>query len=417
MSSRFLIPILILPLALAACSEDSTTPASDPEILLTLELNAFFMEAFADQGTVFASDAEGNVLDVATWDGPSTVVLKNSAVQPDTISFTFVQSNDRGLELATEMGVPTGTTWTYTWTLFPAQSGEAQIGLANVPLHDGFRIASDWSSASGPGNLPHQRTIPVYRDSADCFVRIDPLTSPPVGGWLRGLYSGGVFTFDFDEPGLAAPLTPTQVQLPAGGDRLTYNVSRYASVDSFRYVTSFEHDVISEMLPRSLTVYTPECDPADLHTMFYQKTDGDPGFFYQQESTGPVPGEFTKMAGGLTVTSTSPDSLTFTTDSDWDRFTVTWLQNKYFSVQWYVEGPAPIQGFALPKLPPEISEQHPEYPVEGFDLFLLEISKDAGDGRVLSQGKSFPVIGPGGELLSDNPEKAPRGAFRMTSQH
>jgi len=79
-----------------------------------------------------------------------------------------------------------------------------------------------------------------------------------------------------------------------------------------------------------------------------------------------------------------------------------------------VKGPAPIQTFALPLLPEEITELFPDYPREGFTMNTLEIYQDTTENLVRSQGKNFPPVGAAGSdpmtRMRWDP-KAPRGAL------
>ena len=386
-----LVPALILAVFLiAACSDnDPTAPAEEPGTLLTLNLGEYFLEAFATEGIVFASDQQGHLLDLATWSGPATIVLKNSTNSPDTISFTFVQSNAWELVFATELGVPRGTVRDFPGQLRTTETGEADITFLNPPDCERYLIADNWGTVSGPGPLESPRTIHIYGDSTDCFVRVDQQGLAPVGGWLRGLKSGSSDTLDFDRPGSVSPLAGTTVQIPPGGERLSCNLYGNVVSGSSRSIISFEWLSFDGNVPESVVLYQPPFSPADLGTAFYLATGGSPTAFYTQESTGPIPPLFTKMAGDLTVVSASPDSLAFTTTSDWDRSVISWYQQGGLYATWYCEGPSSVQAFALPDIPDYVSNLYPDFPRAGFTLNHLEIIQDTAGGMTRSQGRNF----------------------------
>jgi len=177
--------------------------------------------------------------------------------------------------------------------------------------------------------------------------------------------------------------------------------------DSTQYWLSFAGQSYLDEIPESVTLFTPEFDPSNLSTMFYLRTEGSPYSYYWQEFTGPVPAALTKLEGELTVTSTSPDSLAFTTTSSWDRFTAFWYQRHDLPASWFVEGPAPIQNFVLPRLPEDRADLFSDYPSQGFTLSTLEIYQVTTEDMVRSQGKDFPVDG-----VAEPPERHLTEVFR-----
>ncbi|MEN8008463.1 MAG: hypothetical protein ABFS42_15750 [Candidatus Krumholzibacteriota bacterium] len=410
-----LIPISILTILLfTACSDDDpTTPQQDPDILLTLHPKDYFLDSDTTMSLVFASDPEGNVLDVAPWSGTSTVVLKNSDIHPETVSFTIAQHFDFGLMLSTQLGVPAGSVKTLIGNLQHPFAGSAEVTFLNAPECLRYRMAYNNYSTTGLNPFPTSQRIQIFGGSTDLFVRIDPVDAPPLGGWRRNLQPGDTDTLDFEKPGDVAPLTATSVQIPSGGDRIICSLRGTVETESGRTFLRLDNQSFDGVIPESVTLYVPEYDPSNLVTSFYQNTDGSPDSFYWQESTGPVPASFTNLEGELSVTSTSPDSVAFTTTSSWDRLLTAWF-TKNLSSSWWVEGPAPIRTFALPRLPEEITELIPDYPRVGFALSFLEIYQDTTGDLVRSQGKKFRVFGAGANdpmKRMHGGSKAPRGDF------
>ncbi len=392
-----IVSLLTLAILTTACSDDDpVTPPPDSDILLTLHLGEYFLEAFSVEGIVFASDQDGNLLDMATWNGPTTVVLKNTTVHPDTISFTMVQYNDWELSLATELGVPAGTVKTFNGYRHSPMSGSADVAFINAPDCEAYTLASNWGALRGPGPPPASRTFDIFGDSTNIYVRIDPKDSGPLGGWLRSLRPGDTDTFDFDAPDVIAPLVGIPVQIPPGGNRLSFNFHGSVITESSRSIIGFDWQDYSDVIPESVMLYGPEFDTSNLTTWFYQWFNGSPDTYYHQKTAGPVPPAFTHLEGDLAITSTSPDNLAFTTTSDWDRFTASWTRAHELYGHWWVEGPSTVQTFALPQIPEYLADLFPNYPVEGFELRNLEIIQDVSENMVRGQGKYYGPHGVAG---------------------
>ena len=336
---------------------------------------------------------EGNVLDVATWSSTSTVVLKYSGIHPETISFTIAQNGGLGLGLITSLGVPAGSVKTLAGNPKPPLAGSAEVTFLNAPEISRYRMAYNFFSETGGNPLTPSQGIKIYGGSTDFFVRIDPVDAPPLGGWRHNLQPGDSDTLDFGKPGDVAPLTAASVQIPPGGDRIICSLGGTVETSSRRAFLTFSNQTFTGNIPGSVTIYVPEFDSSNLVTIFYQYINGTPESFYHQESTGPVPASFTNLEGDLSVTSTSPDSLSFTTTFSWDRLLTAWSLQKGIYGSWWVDGPAPIQTFALPQLPEELTELFPNDPRKGFTLFFLEVYQDTTEDLVRSQGKRFSADG------------------------
>lgn len=400
MSPKFLIFILLSIFLVSACSNESpTTPTKDPNTLLTIHLGENILQSVLG-GIVFASDSEGNLLDLATYDGPTTIVLKSTDVHPDTISFTLVPNTASSLDFFTELGVPAGSVRTLAGVPPSEFTGKADLTFLNVPEFDTYRLSSNVGGISGTGSLD-QRSISVYGDSTDCFVRVNPLDGGPIAGWFHDLKPGDSDTLDFDQEGDFVPMTGTTVQIPSGGDYLTCQV--YGSVISgaSEHLFTFDSQHVGEPVPDSIIIFAPVFDPSRLATRFDLSMPGSPRTIYFQESTGPIPAAFTKLEGELTVTSTSPDSLVFTTTADWDQSVVKFGPvGRIIDANWNLRGPASIQAFALPQIPQELLDHYPALGRDVFELRFVEIRQNPTGQMVRSLGKGF---GSGGW------DKAPRG--------
>lgn len=394
MNFKRLLAALFSLLAIAnfiACSDDDpTTPEPISDVLLTIEFDEFTPYPFVDQGYVFASDSAGNVLAVATWSGPSTVVLKNGSIHPETISFTIFQSTNERLRLETEYGVPVGSTRTMSTVKWPSESGSTEVEFLNTPPCTKFRMAANSYSATGWTEFPDHSWFPVIGDSTDLFVRVDPVDGDPIGGWLRDLKVGEIDTFDFEVPGVVLPLSKTEVQIPTDAIDGFCSVKGIVVSDPSYHPFRLESVSFENPIPQSISLYIPvEVASENLITTFYQDAKGSPKPFYWQEATGPIPTSFANLEGELSVISASPDSLVFSTTSEWDWLIGAWRQEGAHSCIWRVEGPAPDLTFTLPQIPAEIADQFPEDPREEYVLGFWEIYQATSENLVRSQGKSF----------------------------
>ncbi len=392
-----LIPVTLLALLIfTACSDDDpTTPQQDPEILLTLNLTDDFLNSYSTDGMVFASTTDGLLLDVATWTEAGPVVLRNATFHPATISYTLVVYNEWSLMLTTELDVPKGSERTPAGITQRGDrpSGQTELTFLNAPDSQWHRISSNGSTFSGAGSLPPDRTVSMFGDSTDCFVRIDPANEIPQGGWLRGLQSGDRDTLDFSKPNPIVPLVGKTVGIPQGGDRMWFIFGGEVEVGSLTRSINFDFQTYTGTVPESVILYAPEFDPAKLRSNFYMHIPGSPATTYTQVSPGPVPDAFTGLEGDLTIASTPSDSLAFAFTGNWETLMATWVQRHEITASWFVEGAAPRQTFALPQLPHLYMNLFPDYPREGFELYNLELFEGKTGDTIRSQGKVFSVEG------------------------
>lgn len=387
----FLI-LIVTTFSFSACSDDDpTSPGPVSDILLTIHFNEYNRHGFADEGIVFASDPSGNLLDVATWTPTSTVVLKNSDIHPEKISFTLFQHSDSNLSLTTQLGLQAGSVKTFSGLDIPALSGSADISFSNAPDCWQYRMAWNLHSVHGWDLFPSQRRINIRGEATDFFVRVDPVDADPVGGWLRDVRPGDTGTLDFEKPGEMAPLQANVARIPSDGDFVLCVLRGILETDPTGTPLPLDALLLEDTIPETITLYQPEFDPSNLISMYYQENEGFPETFYWQESTGPVPASFTNLEGELSITSTSPDSLVFSTSFPWDRLSAGWFQKKELTSSWRFEGPAPIQTFLLPQLPEEITDLYPEFLRGEYSLHYLEVYQTTTKNLVRSQGKIYPL--------------------------
>ncbi len=383
--------LVLLVLFFSACSDDNpTSPEPISDILVTIEFENILFGGLPSEGVVFASDRAGNVLDISGWSSTSTVVLKNSEVHPDSISFTIVTQNGGHLSLDTRFGVPVESVQYFKGHGRPPMSGNAEISFTNVPDCWQHRMAYNFTSVHGWSEFRPMRSIEIFGESTDFFVRVDPLDKAPVGGWLRDVRAGDTPLIDFANPADVSPLQASVVQIPRDGYFVLCEVTSVLETDPVPLNFRLDQVHIDEALPESITIYTPEVDPSSLVTMYYEGEAGNSDTFFWQEATGPIPTSFTNLTGELLVTSTATDSFTFTTDIAWDKLVAAWVQNEELtSSYWQIEGPGPTQSFVLPQFPGDFAHRFPAYPREKYTLTFVEIYQNTNESLVRSQGKQL----------------------------
>lgn len=206
---------------MSGCSDESVAPDLDPDVLVTVEVNEAFANRYGPEGYVFVTGPGGDVLDVATWSGISTLVLRSQEARPDSVSLTLVSIRQDQVELHTETGLPVGFFWSYGDWLPPALTGQAELFFENVPDCESYTVSAIDFNADGSGQPPANQTIDVHGATTDCFVRIDRSDGGPLGAWLRGIEPDESRTLDFDEPELIRPLNRYAMPFPPNTTRVT----------------------------------------------------------------------------------------------------------------------------------------------------------------------------------------------------
>lgn len=386
----FLLPIALVILTLVpGCADDSTDPTDDATTLLTLHIGGSFLASFGQQGTVFASDAAGNLLDVAAWSEESTIVLATTATPPDNLLLSIVSDYDWGLIIRTELGVPTGTERTYDVPVPLPDGHQTNLELVGAPACDSWRIATNSDIVEGAGPVPATLALDHNYASTDCYVRVDPTNGTPVGAWLENLQADGSATLDFSAPEVVEPLRRYPVTVPAAGRNLMgylYKVEQTATTWEI-----YDLDVVLEenFTGDSLEFYGPDLEP--LETQLYLTIPGSPEVRHMQLSFGTVPTEFTWLDGELGVSDATVDHVAFTMTGAWTTMIANFGQEQDGgSAQWQVTGPSSIQEFRLPELPETVAEQFPAFPRVGFAMYALGVSHAPGPNILCETSVVYP---------------------------
>lgn len=161
-----------------------------------------------ESGRVFASDMQGNLLDKASWHGEATVILENSTVHHDSISFT-ISRYGRNTSMKTEWGVPSGSTRPHdgrSYITYP----HSDLHFLNAPECDRYIVSSPGFSSYQSENLPASKSVGIHGGSIDVFVGIHPTNSLPQGGWVRGVQADNPDSLDFLKPDTVSPLMLTR---------------------------------------------------------------------------------------------------------------------------------------------------------------------------------------------------------------
>lgn len=377
------LPVLTALLVLAllpACSDDVTEPAPARTDLLTLHLGPSFVREHGVEGLLFVSGPDGAMLDVAHWSGPGTVVLENAEERPRTIALTILHTDDGEFYLATELGIPVGSTRTFDTVIRDDTPHTVDLTFLNAPACDRWTITLGDVTVSGQGLLPGQRTASYIGVVTDGWVGLDLVGAAPVGAWLRGIEAGGALTLDFAAPDAVETLQRHAIALPAGVRVMSCRVLGDASTPATRALYLFDGVDADESIPDSAVVHVPAFDPAGLLTSIFLYLDGEPAITLAQRTIGPVPSAFTPLEGELTITSTDLDSLAFCCTGQWDASNITLSHGGELFGLWRFRGPSPLSTFVVPDLPEEITAQYPDYPREVFTLSSVGVERTTTEG-------------------------------------
>jgi hypothetical protein len=377
------LPVLAALTALAllpACSDDVTEPDPARTDLLTLHLGPSFVREYGDDGLLFVSGPDGALLDVAHWSGPGTVVLENAEERPGTIALTILNANDWEFVLATELGIPVGSSRTFDTVIRDGTPHTVDLTFLNAPACDRWTITLGGGAVSGHGLLPGQRTAHYNGVVTDGWVGLDLVGAAPVGAWLRGIEPGGALTLDFAAPGVLETLQRHAIALPAGGRQMSCWVLGDASTPATHDLFLFDSVYADESVPDSAVVHVPAFDPAGLSTSIFLYLDGEPAISLEQRTIGPVPSAFTPLVGELTITCADLDSLAFACTGQWDTCNITLSHGGELFGLWWFRGPAPLSTFVVPDLPEEITAQYPDYPREVFTLSSVGVERTTTEG-------------------------------------
>lgn len=392
MRTRILFLFLILVVSLSGgCSDDVTSPAIDPDTLLTVHFHEFFLAERAAEGLIFASDLQGNVLDEAIFSGESTVVLKNNTVHPDSISFTIVTYTEWNMDLTTEIGVPFGAERTFGDNRRPYPDGLAEVTLLNAPDCDRYWLTGNAGSVGSNGHLPSRVFVSIMGESTDGFLSVHPLDSQPIGAWLRDIRVDETDTLDFEEQSVFLPLICHSILIPSEGHILTGSLHNFSPLNTERNRLLFDYQRFEQAIPDTLFLYGPDLEIQEQRTYLSMFTVGYPHTNYTLEKLGAVPSAFTKMEGQLSIASASPDSFAFSSTGSWERFKCKWSQDIQVNSTWFIEGPWPIQSFPLPQFPQSFIDLFPDYNPEGYELDNIEIFTGSSGDLIQSQGIFIPV--------------------------
>jgi hypothetical protein len=386
----FLFLILLISLGVG-CSDDVTSPSTDPDTLLTVHFHEYFLPGGPAESLIFASDLQGNLLAEAFFSGETTVVLKNSTVHPDSISFTIVTYSEWNMGLKTEMGVPFGAERSFGDNRRYPPDGFAEVALLNAPDCDQYWFTSNSSSVGSPGHVPSRVMPGIMGESTDCFLSAHPLDSPPIGAWLRDVHVDDTDTLDFAEPGVFSPLIIHPILIPAGGGILLASLNNDSPSAPERDKLLFDHQRFEHSIPDTLFLHGPDIDIQEQRTYLSMFIVGYPHTDYTMTKWGSLPSAFTKMDGQLSIAGASPDSFAFASTGSWESFQCHWSQELQINSMWFIEGPSSIQSFSLPRFPPSFTDLFPDYVRQGYELDSIEIFTGSSGDLIQSQGIFIPV--------------------------
>jgi hypothetical protein len=379
---------------LVGCSDDDPTqpePNDLDPLDLVVNLDASAVAEFGAAGHVFASDGDGAVLAVATWNGIGTVTLADPDGAFDTVTLTVVGSG--GGKLRTLRPVPPTSEQTILGEDHSDLDGSARVTLQNVPAHASYMVASNGTIGYGHQPLGEGVTVDVHGPVTDCYLRFDEEQGPVSACWLRDLHIDDEPTVDLAAAGVLLPLDEHTLNIPGleAGDELDWRVDRRYPAGAWPELIRLDaNDAPSPASTVTVHLDADMWSSSELYTQIVVRAASGPNYVYVID--GPWPATLPTVDSSLTITSHTPDRLAWEWVEARHRATCIWAQvGDGVNVQWTTEGWGGTgESMALPQLPEIVTDAWPHLVREDFVPATLVLEHDVDAALTIRVAMAVP---------------------------
>ncbi len=366
--------LMIIPfVCLFACkkNEDPAPGATSTTTLLTFKQDDPASTANADNW-IFATDENGNILDIQHYEGDQTVVLKSDKVKAsDKINITiFRYFNPAGesVDFISYLGITPTQTWLYNKRLpsFPTQLGSATLNFTNTPaspLNPGITVTNNLTFNSTRPTKPNSVTAGLYKIPEKLLAIANIGDVPKYLEWTN-VVDGATRTADYPTSFIALQNNFT-FSIPAseGCKVIIYGIMNQSGVDP-GYVTPTSSigylNCSMSINAGAGSIQWGYNNGYDVYNTFAGRYAGKVTREYHKLGT-PV-STFSFANHTFTATNASLNGYTFSLSGDYQVRNSRWLgpiagMNAVLSWSVY-SAPGSSQKFL--KIPDEIKNAHPE---------------------------------------------------------
>ena len=341
-------------------------------LLFTANFTNDWLAPEDEEGLLFISDLEGNLLDEASWSGNAVVEFEQSPSMemiPDMISVTTIYSKPNGdVYLTTNLGIPTGSYWTLKgYPYHKNELDQIEFDFQNVPDHHGYIISSQWNRRYSYLGLPqYPYTFDVYENPADIYFMLNTINSGVQYLWLNNAVTGN-YQVDF------ANLNPTSsknidFQESSGSfSKYLYGYTNSVSFYTGNYLIDYDYG--HSLVGTTVDVHYPPSYFTDYKTILSLYDSEDSNDSYYQLTYGDIPDLFTKIDADFSFVNVSQDNYQIETIGTYDEIGTRWRIGDYDPyIGWIVYGPPDITQYSLPTLPGLASQYNPNIDNGSFTL-------------------------------------------------
>ncbi len=376
----FNILILSFFLLFLSCSENST--GSD------IDLSKFVFKSLendmqsGEEGIVFISDTDGNILAEAEWSGDATIELKKAdgTDLPERLNFTRINIDIFGtVYIYSNLNLKTKK-WTTKGTSYPGSgnyAGEVQLNFNNIPNHQGYSVVSSFRSRGSTSGTLYSKAYNIYLNPDNFFIS---LSIPDWGKryhWLTDVQAGNTYDVDL---GNMADMKMGFVNLP--------DQNRSHSLYLSGYLTTNDRTGVSYVLDRynhyddtfvsQMPYYYVETPFEEYCSRMYMDDEEENSYWYNVTYGSPAT-NFNKINADFDFGVITNSTAKINTTGEFDQLATYWFSytdDKYF--YWNVYSGSGDSEHYLPKLPQMVYDKFPGLLTNSFQLGGGQISDYIG---------------------------------------
>jgi len=358
------ILLLTFSLSLFSCSESSTEPEVDLSKFVFTSADNWLRDG--EEGIVFVSDTNGNILAEAEWTGNATIELKKAdgSDLPERLNFTTIRLNDYAEFITSYLNI-NSKRWTYRGYNFFDNVYQVQLNFNNIPNHDRYSLGS--ANITRTGNYLFSRSYDIFFNPDDFLITLSTLDSGRKYTWLPNVETDSTYNVDLSN---MMTMKSGKVNLSEPSSNLSLHMSGYLEANnrtsSSYYLDSYSNfgDSVISQIP----YYYVQSPFQEYRTTITLYDDDNRGDRYQSNYGAPI-SNFEKIDADFNFVNVTDSTLKINATGEFDLFSSGWYhRSSERSIIIYISSGSDQSEHYLSKFPQMVYDRFPEIKMGSFDM-------------------------------------------------